>query len=240
MLQDLHSHTYYSHCGKDDPATIIEAAIAGGISQVGFSDHNYGVAVKRPNDFRNEKPGDPYRDYFDYISLLKNEYQDRITILRGIEVRTWKNGQELPDDVDLSYYDYALIECLAFDDSVTGGDLFGYAKHLGCRCGIAHTDMFVFIEKIGADPEAFFRKMAEEKIFWEMNVNYDSIHGWQEHAYVKRFFESKEQQDIVRAAGVEISVGFDGHRIEDYLPERVKSYCRKLTALGIRMPFEEI
>jgi predicted metal-dependent phosphoesterase TrpH len=28
MIQDLHSHTYYSFCGKDDPTDVIEAAIA--------------------------------------------------------------------------------------------------------------------------------------------------------------------------------------------------------------------
>jgi hypothetical protein len=34
-------------------------------------------------------------------------------------------------------------------------------------------------------------------------------------------------------------VGFDGHRVEDYLPDRVAGYCKKLTELGIKMPFEE-
>ena len=35
MLQDLHSHTYYSFCGKDTPETIVEAAIAGGLDTFG-------------------------------------------------------------------------------------------------------------------------------------------------------------------------------------------------------------
>ncbi len=29
MIQDLHSHTYYSFCGRDTPESIVEAAIAG-------------------------------------------------------------------------------------------------------------------------------------------------------------------------------------------------------------------
>ena len=29
MIQDLHSHTYYSFCGKDSPSAIVEAAIDG-------------------------------------------------------------------------------------------------------------------------------------------------------------------------------------------------------------------
>ena len=28
MLQDLHSHTYYSYCGKDSPEDVIKNAIA--------------------------------------------------------------------------------------------------------------------------------------------------------------------------------------------------------------------
>ena len=237
MIQDLHSHTFYSLCGKDDPDTMLEAAIAGGVQVFGFSDHNYGIAVKRPTDFRKEQPGDCYRDYFDYITLIKEKYKDRITVLRGIEVRTWENGEQLPDDVDVSYYDYALIECLAFPDSITRGDLFSYATRLGCPCGIAHTDMFGFIETIGEDPETYFKKMAEQGIFWELNINYDSIHGYREHDYVTRFFESKEQQEIIRRSGVMVSIGFDGHRIEDYLPERVKDYCARLEAMQIPMPF---
>ena len=61
-----------------------------------------------------------------------------------------------------------------------------------------------------------------------MNVNYDSIHSFREHPYVKEFLENKEQQKIIRNAGVMLSVGFDGHKVEDYLPERVTDMCKKL------------
>ena len=43
MIQDLHSHTYYSFCGKDSPETIVEAAITGGIELFGICDHNHGI-----------------------------------------------------------------------------------------------------------------------------------------------------------------------------------------------------
>lgn len=55
--------------------------------------------------------------------------------------------------------------------------------------------------------------MAEQNIFWEMNVSYDSIHNFKEHQYVLDFFESTEQQAIVRESGVSISVDYDGHRV---------------------------
>ncbi len=70
-------------------------------------------------------------------------------------------------------------------------DLFLYAKSLSCRCGVAHTDLFLFIERIGANPSGYFRRMADGNIFWEMNVNYDSVHGFREHEYVKTFFQNE-------------------------------------------------
>ena len=40
---DLHSHTYFSFCGKDSPQELIEAVMAAGVDTLGISDHNYGV-----------------------------------------------------------------------------------------------------------------------------------------------------------------------------------------------------
>jgi hypothetical protein len=53
------------------------------------------------------------------------------------------------------------------------------------------------------------------------------------------FFEDPHQQEILRRSGVRVSVGFDGHRVEDYLPERVKGYCEKIQKMGIKLIFEE-
>ena len=53
------------------------------------------------------------------------------------------------------------------------------------------------------------------------------------------FFENEEQQAIIRESGVRVSIGFDGHRVEDYLPERVTDYCRKITEMGIKLAFEK-
>ena len=51
--------------------------------------------------------------------------------------------------------------------------------------------------------------------------------------------EDKEQQAIVRESGVRLSVGFDGHRVEDCLPQRVSDYCRRVTEMGIKLAYEE-
>ena len=246
MLQDLHSHTYYSFCGKDAPETIVEAAIRGGLSLFGICDHNYGITNGRieifqlPRDAVADDAGRTLKRYYDHINAVRERYRDRITVLRGIEICTIGEGRHpLPENADISYFDYCLIENLdAGERSWIGGDLFGYAEKLGCKAGVAHTNLFAFIKARGEDPYAYFKKMAERGIFWEMNVSYDSIHHYREHAYMLHFFEDEEQQDIVRRSGVEISIGFDGHRTEDYAPERICNFCRRAEELGLRFAFE--
>lgn len=250
MLQDLHSHTYYSFCGKDTPEAIVEAAIAGGLDTFGITDHNYGIGYARHSVFcaTANMELDNYertlRRYYDHINLIKEKYAGKINVLRGIELCTLKSEQHpnfsLPDGADISYFDYCLIENLDNHTSITGGDLFAYAKRCGTPLvGVAHTDLFAHIAKLGEDPLDYFTRMADRNIFWEMNVSYDSIHGYREHKYFLDFFADGEKQEIIRKSGVRVSVGFDGHRVGDYLPDRVVGYCKKLTELGIQMPFEE-
>ena len=249
MIQDLHSHTYYSFCGKDSPSAIVEAAIDGGVELFGICDHNYGVgfgtweAYEAPIDVvPNRYESDALEKYYAEICSIKEKYAGKIRILCGIEIATDSSRKKapLPESADVSFFDYCLIESLAREDSTTGGDLFAFAKRCGCKnVGIAHTDMFSFIASLGEDPLRYFERMADANIFWEMNVSYDSIHHYREHAYVLEFFKSKEQQDIVRRSGVRLSVGFDGHRVEDYLPERVAEYCQKISELGIKLVFED-
>ncbi len=249
MIQDLHSHTYYSFCGKDSPETIVEAAIAGGIELFGICDHNHGIGFGRKDAYLAPKeliPADygdhMLRRYYDHINLVKEKYADRIRVLRGIEITAILDKPKiaLPPTADISFFDYCLIENPNLENSIIKRDLFSFAERCACpHIGVAHTDMFAFIESLGEDPYRYFRRMAEANIFWEMNVSYDSIHKYREHAYMLRFFEDREQQAIVRESGVRISVGFDGHRVEDYLPARVADYCRRLTAMGIKLAFEE-
>ena len=248
MIQDLHSHTYYSFCGKDKPEEIVEAAIAGGVELFGITDHAHGVGHGRNEVYQMASDGVTFSDYgktlvryFDHISLLKHKYADKIKILSGIEINTQRSllKAALPESVDVSFFDYCLVEQLDYPDSFTDGDIFSFAKRCGCpKTGIAHTDLFAHIARLGADPLDYFKRMADENIFWEMNVSYDKIHGYRKHEYVERFLTDEAQQDIVRRSGVQLSVGFDSHRIEDYRPDRVISCCETLKKLNIPLVFE--
>ena len=143
------------------------------------------------------------------------------------------------EGVDVSFFDYCLIENLDHAETDTDGDIFTYAKRCGCPVGVAHTDLFAHAEGLGIAPYDYFSRMAEENIFWEMNVSYDSTHHYREHPYMLEFFKNPEQQAIVRESGVRLSVGFDGHRCNEYKPERVADYCRKIEKMGIKMAFED-
>lgn len=226
MIMDLHSHTYWSDCGKDSPTAVIDAAVAGGIELLGITDHNYGAHPFKPTyEFKAM--------YAREINGLKKHYKDKIKLLCGIEVAT-EPGYFNMMPRDFKLFDFCLIEHVWNEKAYAGlTKLFDFVDIINIPKGLAHSDLFDVAEKSGLGAEKFCEKMAEHGIFWEMNVNYDSIHKYHEHPYVKQFFESKEQQEIIRKTGVYVSIGFDGHNIEDYLPERVKEYNIKLKELGI-------
>lgn len=244
MIEDLHSHTYYSFCGHDSPDAIIEAAIYGGINIFGICDHNYGIAQQRSTTIYNDslrRVKDYQRSlntYLDHIRQVASRYQDQIRILCGIEVATiYDHNRDLPDSVDLSKFDFCLLESID-SENTAANDIFAFAQRYSTKyTGIAHTDLFSYLERTNQDPFVFFSKMAKDNIFWEMNVNYDSTHHYRFHQYVHDFFQSEYQQEIIRKSGVMLSVGFDGHRVEDYRPDIIHDYCSRIQALDIPIVF---
>lgn len=209
-VHDIHSHTRYSFCGRDEPQTLVDTAIANGISVLGICDHSYGIGERK-------------REYIAEMRALAAANADRIRILCGIEIPSLPRVYDFTDgDFSvISDYDYCLIEHITEPESIIGKDLFDFTDKLKIPCGIAHTDMFAYCRMFGLDPEGFFAEMAARGIFWEMNMSYDSIHGYRKHEYVERFLQSEEEQDIIRRSGVRLCVGFDGHRREDYDGARV-------------------
>ncbi len=247
MMQDLHSHTYYSFCSLDKPERVVETAIAHGVQLLGICDHNYGVGCAREDvcwgkgTNLDANYGKTLLRYYDHMCAVREKYAKRIKILCGIEICTLTgtdNSYALPNGADVSFFDYCLVENLDHPSSLTKGDIFAFARRCGCPTGIAHTDMFKFIASIGEDPARYFRKMAEQGIFWEMNVNYDSVHGFKTHDYVTEFFKNKTQQEIVKRSGVRLSVGFDGHAVKEYKAQRVQTACNLIKDMGIRLAFE--
>ena len=246
MIQDLHSHTYYSFDSKDTAETVIEAAIAGGVDTFGICDHNYGIAMQRSTTafYDEERRVKDYQrslnTYLDHLRLIADKYQDHIRVFCGIEIATLNSvNKTLPDMVDISSFDYCLIEHIDAQDTIVT-DIFAYAKRCGTKVvGIAHTDLFNYLEHSGQDPLAFFTRMAENNIFWEMNVNYDSIHHHRIHSYLLDFFSNEHQQQIIRKSGVKLSIGFDGHRVDDYRPDIIRDYSNRIQELELPLIFSD-
>lgn len=246
MVQDLHAHTYYSFDCNDTPERVIETAILSGITMLGISDHNHGVGLARKQACYNQGTdlntdyGQALVRYFDHIRLLKDKYAKKIKILCGIEIATCvgKDNYALPHGADVSFFDYCLVEGIDKPNSITKGDIFSFAKRCGCPTGIAHTDLFAFIAKQGEEPYRYCKKLAEQGIFWELNVNLDSSHEFKTHDYVTEFFKNKQQQEIIRKSGVKLSVGFDNHNIREYKASRVQTACKLLKDMGIKLVFE--
>ena len=124
MIQDLHSHTYYSFCGSDTPEAVVEAAICGGIDMIGITDHAHGVGEARLQHFQHPLQGVEVdyerttRRYFDHINLIKEKYADRIKVLRGIEVATVKKSYAFPEKADISFFDYCIVEHLDYEETI--------------------------------------------------------------------------------------------------------------------------
>ncbi len=218
---DLHSHTYYSHCSRDNPHDLVVAAIQAGVDVLGINDHDYGIADRKAQ-------------YEQEIRALAEQYKEKIQILCGIEVATTPNLYDADLADCIQGYDYCLIEHLLLPNGMVGDDVFSFCRKLNIPCGIAHTDLFAYCDQHGFAYKDFFEKMAKMGIFWEMNVNYDSIHSFREHEYVKQFFANEEKMAIVRKAGVVISVGFDSHKCEEYDASRVQSANRLLREKGLK------
>lgn len=113
---DIHSHTYYSDCGRDDPNKLIETAIKNGLSLFGICDHNYGIGERKVEYLKN-------------MRSLAEEYKDRIKLLCGIEIATMPEIYDLKSPDEIKDYDYCLIEHITDRGSIVGGNLFDFCKN---------------------------------------------------------------------------------------------------------------
>lgn len=242
MIQDLHSHTFYSYCGKDSPEEVIKNAIDKGLDVVGISDHYHGVVMCKngfvydSDEAKVTMHNNAVKRYYEHIKLLAEKYKDYIDVWCGVEITTLDLGYTLlPDGVDVSVFDYCLIENFQYEEAVVD-NIFDFVERCGCKkTGFAHMDLPAYIAAKGLDMNDFFKKMARQNVFWEINVNYDSIHGYKEHQYAKDFFDNDKLLEAIRKNNVKVSVGFDGHRLEDYDAERVINANRKIEELSISM-----
>lgn len=94
-MRDYHVHTTFSD-GKSTPEEVVRAAIAMGLTELGFSDHAY-TGFDRSCCIPEER----IEEYKRTISALKEKYRGQIRILCGIE-------QDYYSETDTAGYDYVI------------------------------------------------------------------------------------------------------------------------------------
>ncbi|MBE5817488.1 MAG: PHP domain-containing protein [Clostridiales bacterium] len=220
---DLHNHTHYSFCGRGEMEDLVKVGIENGIKTMGISDHNYGIGERK-------------REYHDEVRFLAEKYSNEIRLLCGIEIEVFVDCFDFPkfDFSVISDYDYCLVEGIdCIHKVIEDHELLDFCSSIGLPCGIAHYDLFEWANSHSIPPREFFAEMAKRNIFWEMNVRYDSVHQFEELAYVDDFFNDPEKIALIKELGVYVSVGSDCHRANEYPGKRVHDANDRLRQLGI-------
>ena len=215
MYFDLHSHSIISRDGHDAIEELIENGIRCGLDQIGITDHNYCVFRHRLDDYRR------------IIYKLRERYADKIQVLCGLEFSLTH-----PTDIeveDLNVFDYCLFEY--FHHKMSTREMVEIRRRTDCPAGFAHVDIFALSEKEQVDVAQL---MAENDIFWEINVNYDRIHGYREHQYCIDLMSDRKKQEHVRSCDLALSVGSDNHILLDYSRDRIIAACDFISETGLQ------
>lgn len=217
MLIDLHNHSTWSRDGSDTIEQLADNAVKNGIDVLGISDHNYWITKDRLQEYRNA------------VYTLREQYKGRLRILCGIEYSLINTAGIEPEELDL--FDYCLFEY--YDSVMSTEEMMKIRNRTKCPSGIAHMDGFALSQKEGVD---VIKLWADNNVFWELNMNKDEIHGYNEHYYCKMLMNSEEQQQHVRDCGLKLSVGFDTHMLKDYDVSRIKMACDFIEEKGFLYP----
>lgn len=112
MYSDYHVHSRFSFDSDEEPERIINSAISLGMNQICFTEHH---------DFNWPVSGEfPLVDFIEYnsvISSLQNKYNNRIQILKGIELGLVKNASSLYKELfSKESFDFVIGSCHIVDN----------------------------------------------------------------------------------------------------------------------------
>ncbi len=105
---NTHVHSAFSD-GQFTPEALVLQAISRGVTVLGFSDHYYTSKTLSILPSRLDS-------YLDELDRLKSNHQNKIRILKGIEINTLELfilGRELPPVRLLERLDFVLLEYVA-------------------------------------------------------------------------------------------------------------------------------
>ena len=243
---NLHTHTVRCGHARGTDREYIEAAIAAGYKEIGFSDHSflnlqqYPAGIFRPDE-ENAK------DYVQSIRALREEYKDRITIHLGMEMEYVAKCY----DEMLAYYKDLGIEYFILGQHIAYTDEGGYtyagmpseslksmdryiddcleAMSRGVFTYLAHPDLFKYMGDRNVYRErmaAFIEKLVAENV----QLEYNRL-GFYEH----RNYPDPVFWELVSEAHADVCVALDAHSPDVYSDtDTVKRMHESLEELGLQ------
>ena len=238
VLRDLHTHTTFCD-GKNTPEEMVQAAIARGMTTLGFSGHGYapydGDACIKESEMQL---------YYDTITQLKAKYAGEIEILCGIEKDYFSPDYSQPFDYVIGSVHYVMVngEYVSIDSSADnfkagcekyfGGDYYAFAEKYfdtvsnvvnKTKCDIiGHFDLFCkFNEK-----HSFFSEEDERYVSaWtraadrllETGAVFEINTGAIGRGYKTVPYPSKTMREYIKARGGRFILSSDSHRAETLL-----------------------
>ena len=222
LKTNYHTHTYRcKHAGGTD-RDYVEAAVAAGLTTLGFSDHSPMVFnTDHKSGFRMEL--EETAGYFESLLALREEYKDVIRILIGVEVEyypaCWEKYLAFMRQFPLDFkilgqhfvYDEENGGPGSFRATVDPAVLSDYyrcvleAANTGELLYIAHPDVLNFVGDAAAYDELtrdFLRKI--KKTGLPLEINRLGVHEG-------RHYPNPRFWDLVAEADVPAIVGLDAH-----------------------------
>ena len=127
FLTDMHTHTTFSHDGKNTPAEMLAAAQKAGIAFYGVSDHfdyDYDILLMSKREFYEKRNGNT-EEYFHTLRHLQEDYEGVMNVAVGAEF-----GFSTKKDVQKRYLEtYEKHRPDFVVNSVHGGDGKDFARY---------------------------------------------------------------------------------------------------------------
>lgn len=229
MKKNYHTHTARCHHAYGTDEEMVLAAIRGGYTELGFSDHS---CWKYDSDFKSHIRMElsEFDDYYESISHLKEKYKDQIKIYIGLECEYFPRYMEwLRGFIKEKKLDYIILGN-HYSETDENAEYYGRAcnddkmlkKYIDdCIAGmstglysyLAHPDLFMrgrdeFDELAKSESERLCRWCKEHHIIMEYNL--EGARAC--HEYQVSWYPDPNFWKIAAETGNDVIIGVDAHR----------------------------
>ena len=249
---NLHTHTIRCGHARGTDREYIEAAIAAGYREIGFSDHSFLSLQKYPAGIF-EPYEEQAKDYVESIRALREEYKDRITIHLGMEMeyvaKCFDRMLAYYRDLGIEYF--ILGQHIACTDE--GGFTYAGAPCESVRCMdryiddclegmstgvftyLAHPDLINF----KGDPDVYqgrMEKFMDRLMDGKVQLEYNRLGFFEQRNYPNPVFWK-----LASEARADVCIALDAHAPDVYSDtETVARMHESLAGMGLRHRDPEI